>query len=57
MAKADVREYPNTLHKLKDLHLEIRTIISGHWAPIHGPELVDHYMQLLALNQEQSRGS
>jgi metallo-beta-lactamase class B len=24
MAKADVREYPNSLHKLKDLHLEIR---------------------------------
>jgi metallo-beta-lactamase class B len=57
MAKADVREYPNTLHKLQDLHLDIRTIISGHWSPVHGPELVDHYLQLLALNHEQSRGS
>lgn len=49
MAKADVREYPNTLHKLQQLHLDIRTIISGHWHPVHGPELVDHYLQLLGV--------
>jgi metallo-beta-lactamase class B len=57
MAKADVREYPNTLHKLQQLHLDIRIIISGHWSPVHGPELVDHYLELLALNQEHPPGS
>ncbi|HTW34910.1 MAG TPA: hypothetical protein VMD53_09860 [Rhizomicrobium sp.] len=48
MAKADVKEYPNTLHKLKALHLPIRTIISGHWSAVHGPELIDRYLQMLA---------
>jgi metallo-beta-lactamase class B len=47
MAKADIKEYPKTLHKLQDLHLNIDTIISGHWSPVHGPELIDHYLQLL----------
>ena len=39
------------------LHFDIRTIISGHRSPIYGPELVDHYLQLLALKQEHSPGS
>jgi metallo-beta-lactamase class B len=47
MSKADIKEYPKTLHKLQALHLNIDTIISGHWSPIHGPELLDHYLQLL----------
>ena len=47
MAKANIKEYPKTLHKLQALHLNIDTIISGHWSPLHGPELLDHYLQLL----------
>jgi metallo-beta-lactamase class B len=49
MTKADVEEYPNTLHKLQELHLDIQTIISGHWSPVHGPDLIDHYLRLLQL--------
>jgi metallo-beta-lactamase class B len=51
MAKADVNEYPNTLRKLKALHLDVETVISGHWSPIHGPDLVDRYLDLLAAYQ------
>jgi metallo-beta-lactamase class B len=47
MAKADVRQYPNTLKRLKSLGLPIRIIISGHWSAVHGPELIDHYLDLL----------
>lgn len=48
MAKADVAAYPNTLHKLLDLHLDIRMVIAGHWSAVHGPDLIDHYLNLLA---------
>jgi len=51
MAKADVKEYPTTLNRLKALGLPIRTIISGHWSAVHGPELVDHYLDLLEKNR------
>lgn len=47
MAKANVAEYPHTLHKLQDLHLDIRMIIAGHWSAVHGPDLIDHYLNLL----------
>jgi len=55
MAKADVREYRNTLHKLQQLHLDIRTIISGHWSPVHGSELVDQYLKLLGESPQATR--
>jgi len=45
---ADLRQYPKTLEKLKQLHLDFTTIVGGHWSPIHGPELIDEYLQLLA---------
>ena len=54
MAKADAKEYPNTLHKLQALHLDVDTIISGHWSPVHGPDLVDHYLELLKLNEQKA---
>lgn len=41
-------EYPNTLHKLQNLHLNVRMVIAGHWSAVHGPELIDHYLDLLA---------
>jgi metallo-beta-lactamase class B len=44
---ADLVEYPKTLQKLKRSALDIATIISGHYSPIHGPELIDQYLQLL----------
>jgi metallo-beta-lactamase class B len=48
MAKADVDEYPKTLRKLQDLRLDIRMIVSGHWSAVHGPDLIDRYLDLLA---------
>lgn len=44
---ADLVEYPKTLQKLKHLHLEISTIIAGHYSAVHGPELLDRYLELL----------
>ena len=44
---ADLTEYPKTLQKLKDLNLGFTTIVAGHWSPLHGPELIDRYLQLL----------
>jgi metallo-beta-lactamase class B len=45
---ADLTEYPKTLEKLKQLNLGFTTTIAGHWSAIHGPELIDQYLQLLA---------
>ena len=45
---ANLSEYPKTLERLKQLHLDFTTIVAGHWSPIHGPELIDEYLQLLA---------
>jgi len=45
---ADLVEYPKTLRKLKQLNLDIATIVAGHYSPVHGPELIDQYLQLLA---------
>ena len=45
---ANLTEYPKTLEKLKRLNLGFTTIVAGHWSPIHGPELIDQYLQLLA---------
>jgi metallo-beta-lactamase class B len=45
---ANLTEYPKTLQKLKQLNLGFTTIIAGHWSPIHGPELIDQYLALLA---------
>jgi metallo-beta-lactamase class B len=56
VALADLVEYPKTLQKLKRLDLGYTTIIAGHWSPIHGPELVDQYLQLLELNQGKHSG-
>jgi len=47
---ADLVEYPKTLQKLKNLHLPIGTIISGHFSPVHGPELIDRFLKLLSEN-------
>jgi metallo-beta-lactamase class B len=45
---ADLTEYPKTLEKLKQLNLGFTTIVAGHWSPIHGLELIDQYLALLA---------
>lgn len=42
---ANIEEYPKTLARIKKL--PIKTIIAGHWSPIHGPELIDKYLELL----------
>jgi metallo-beta-lactamase class B len=47
LASANLDEYPKTLAKLKALHLDIRTVIAGHWSPVHGPELIDLYQGFL----------
>jgi metallo-beta-lactamase class B len=53
VANADIRGYPKTLHKLQNLHLDIDTIISGHWSAVHGPDLIDHYLELLKRFEEK----
>lgn len=50
LAFADLREYPNTLRRLQQLHLPLTTIIAGHWSALHGPELIDQYLQMLQDN-------
>jgi metallo-beta-lactamase class B len=51
---ANLTEYPNTLQKLKNLNLGFTTIVAGHWSPIHGPELIDQYVQLLEAKSKSS---
>lgn len=48
MEGADLVAYPKTLQKLKALHLPIETIVAGHYDAIHGPDLIDRYLELLA---------
>ena len=50
---ANLTEYPKTLQKLKQLNLGFATIVAGHWSPIHGPELIDQYLALLAAKSRQ----
>lgn len=50
LSSANLTEYPKTLHKLKQLGLEIKTIIAGHDSAVNGPELIDHYLNLLNKN-------
>lgn len=45
---ANLAEYPRTLRRLVDQHLAIDLIVSGHWTPVHGTELIDTYLRLLA---------
>ena len=51
LASANLDEYPKTLEKLKELHLDIRTVIAGHWSPVHGPELIDQYLGFLSTDK------
>jgi metallo-beta-lactamase class B len=55
LAKADVQEYPKTLRKLQALHLDIKTVVSGHWSPIHGPDLIERYLGFLEQWQQTPR--
>jgi metallo-beta-lactamase class B len=48
MAGADLAEYPKTLRKLKALNLPIETIVAGHMSAVHGPDLIDRYLDMLA---------
>jgi metallo-beta-lactamase class B len=47
LAFANLAEYPKTLQKLQQLHLNIDRIVSGHWSAVHGPELIDQYLTML----------
>jgi metallo-beta-lactamase class B len=40
--------YGNRILKEQLGNLDFTTIVAGHWSPIHGPELIDEYLQLLA---------
>lgn len=55
LANADVREYPVTLHKLQALHLDVQTVIAGHWSATHGPDLIDKYLDMLKLNGQPQK--
>jgi metallo-beta-lactamase class B len=52
LAFADLEEYPRTLQKLKELHLNIEKIISGHWSAVHGANLIDQYLAMLKAHPE-----
>jgi metallo-beta-lactamase class B len=51
---ANLKEYPKTLHKLERLKLDIRTIVAGHGSPVHGPELIEQYLELLKKNSQNA---
>ena len=54
LADADLYAYPRTLRKLQRMHLEIRTVIAGHWSAVHGPSLITQYLRMLkAHSQDQ----
>jgi metallo-beta-lactamase class B len=55
MAKADVKAYPRTLHRLEALDLDTNMVVSGHWSAVHGPDLIEHYLELLRENSAQSK--
>ena len=38
------------LNEMQALQLDIRTVVAGHWSPVHGPELIDDYLNLLIEN-------
>lgn len=52
---ADIGEYPKTLRKLKAMNLGFTTILAGHFAPVHGPELLDRFLEMLAEHGRQKR--
>jgi metallo-beta-lactamase class B len=54
LADANVRAYRGTLHTLQRMHLKIRTVIAGHWSAVHGPELIEGYLNML---ENRARGS
>jgi metallo-beta-lactamase class B len=55
LAFANLDEYPKTLERLQQLHLEIDKIISGHWSAVHGAELIDQYLAMLREHSEKRR--
>jgi metallo-beta-lactamase class B len=55
LAFANLEEYPKTLQKLQQLHLQIDKIISGHWSAVHGPELIDQYLTMLKEQSDTAR--
>lgn len=44
---ADIHTYEATLERLKAMRLPLRYVVSGHWEPVHGPELIDTYIGFL----------
>lgn len=55
LGSADVQEYPRTLRRLVGLGLPFDCVVSGHWTPVHGPELIDTYLRLLAEHEAAGR--
>lgn len=55
LADADLRAYPNTLHRLQRMHLQIRTIIAGHWSAVQGPGLIEQYLRMLQQHSRMTR--
>lgn len=52
LSYADIKEYPKTLDKLKNLNLKISYIVAGHDSAIHqGAGLIDQYKSLLEKNE------
>lgn len=53
LGDANLTEYPKTLERIKKL--EIKTIIAGHWSAVHGPELIDQYLELLKKRESKNK--
>jgi len=47
LAFTNLTECPRTLGKLQQPTSNTATIVAGHWSPLHGPELIEQYMDLL----------
>ena len=53
---ADAPAYEATLERLKVMRLLLRYVVSGHWEPVHGPELIDTYLGFLTQAEDEQGG-
>lgn len=55
LKQANLEEYPRTLRKLKQLDLDMETVVAGHGTPVHDAGLIDRSLVLLMeLNETKS---
>jgi metallo-beta-lactamase class B len=47
VGKSGLCKSPRTLQKLKDMNLDIKAVVAGHFSSIHSPKIIDDYLTLL----------